>query len=108
MYTDYCEQQTGNNEEKKPDENDDETTQTQENDGEIKQKKEQTQKYMVTYDKEGKVWVVKKTGATRASKKCKTKKEALEIAEKLANNQDLKLSVKKKDGKFQKLENAKK
>ena len=60
------------------------------------------QKYMVTYDKENKDWVIKKTGATRASKRCRTKKEALEIVDQLASNQDLNVSVKKKDGKFQK------
>ena len=60
------------------------------------------QKYMVVYDKENKDWVIKKTGAQRASKRCKTKKEALEVAERLAENQELNLSVKKKDGKFQK------
>ncbi len=75
---------------------------------EMETKKETSQKYMVTYDKEAKQWVVKKTGATRASKRCKTKKEAMEVAEKLAESQDLNLTVKKKDGKFQKRENASK
>ena len=60
------------------------------------------QKYMVTYDKENKEWVVKKTGAARASRRCRTKAEALEVAEHLAESQDLNLTVKKKDGKFQK------
>ena len=71
-------------------------------------KKERAQKYMVTYDKENKDWVVRKTGSQRASKRCKTKKEAMEVAERLAESQDLNLSVKKKDGKFQKRENANK
>ncbi len=70
--------------------------------------KKPAQKYMVTYDKERKDWVVKKTGAARASKRCKTKKEAMEVAEKLAETQELNISVKKKDGKFQKRENASK
>ena len=70
--------------------------------------KKTAQKYMVTYDKEHKDWVVKKTGAARASKRCKTKKEAMEVAEKLAESQELNISVKKKDGKFQKRENASK
>ena len=61
---------------------------------------------MVTYDKDSKYWVVKKTGAQKASKRCKTKKEAMEVAERLAENQDLNLTVKKKNGKFQKRENA--
>lgn len=70
--------------------------------------KVKNQKYMVTYDKERKDWVIKKTGGARASKRCKTKKEAMEIVERLAENQELNVSVKKKDGKFQKAENAKK
>jgi len=72
------------------------------------EKPTRAQKYMVTYDKEKKDWVIKKTGSTRASKRCKTKKEALEIAEHLAASQDMNLSIKKKDGKFQKASNAKK
>ena len=69
---------------------------------EVKETKPKTQKYMVTYDKDNKEWVVKKTGASRASKRCKTKKEAMEVAERLAASQELNLTVKKKDGKFQK------
>lgn len=64
--------------------------------------KVKNQKYMVIYDKEKKDWVIKKTGAAKASKRCKTKKEALEFVEKYAENQDLNVSIKKKDGKFQK------
>ena len=66
------------------------------------EEKQRAQKYMVIYDKENKEWVVKKTGAQRASKRCRTKVEALEVAERLAENQDLNLTVKKKNGKFQK------
>ena len=84
----------------------DSEAETKENDNEAK--KDAYKKYMVTYDKEAKQWVVKKTGASRASKRCKTKKEAMEVAEKLAESQDLNLTVKKKDGKFQKRENASK
>lgn len=72
------------------------------------EEKAKLQKYMVTYDKEQDVWVIKKTGAKRASKLCKTKKEAMEVVKKLADNQDLNISVKKKDGKFQKRGNASK
>ena len=68
--------------------------------------KKTNQKYMVTYDKEHEEWVVKKTGASRASKRCKTKKEAMEVAEILAESKDMNIIVKKKDGKFQKRENA--
>lgn len=66
------------------------------------EQKVRAQKYMVIYDKEKKDWVIKKTGALKASKRCKTKKEALEFVEKYAENQDLNISIKKKDGKFQK------
>ncbi len=94
---------------KEVDENEMKETKTEEKSEEAEmEKKEISQKYMVTYDKEAKQWVVKKTGATRASKRCKTKKEAMEVAEKLAESQDLNLTVKKKDGKFQKRENASK
>lgn len=75
----------------------------QESTGEdMSEAKTKNQKYMVIYDKEKKDWIVKKTGAGRASKRCRTKKEALEVAERLAESQDLNLTVKKKDGKFQK------
>ena len=65
-------------------------------------KKERKQRYMVVYDKENKDWVVRKTDSERASKRCKTKAEALEVVTRLSENQELSVSVKKKDGKFQK------
>jgi len=71
-------------------------------------KKKRNVKYMVTYDKNQRDWVVKKTGSGRASKRCATKKEALEVVEKLSQKQDLKVSVQKKNGKFQKKSNIKK
>ena len=58
--------------------------------------------YGVTYDKENRQWVVKKTGSARASKRCATKAEALEYAEKLSEAKGANLRVHKKDGKFQK------
>ena len=48
------------------------------------------------------------TSAKKASKKFKTKAEAYEYADRLASERDMALTVKKKDGKFQKAENAKK
>lgn len=69
------------------------------------EKPKRKQVYMVTFDKEEREWVIKKTGADRASRRCKTKQEALEIVDKLSENQDLGVSVKKKDGKFQKKSN---
>lgn len=68
-------------------------------------KKEKKQRYFVTYDKDNKDWVVRKTDSERASKRCKTKAEALEVATRLSENQELSLTVKKKDGKFQKKDN---
>ena len=69
---------------------------------EDKSTKQTKARYVVTYDKEAKQWVVKKTNSQRASKRCKTKAEALEVAERLSKNKELALTVKKKDGKFQK------
>lgn len=59
-------------------------------------------KYIISYDKNARLWVVKKTGSSRASKRFVTKAEALEYAEALSQKQNLNLTVKKKDGKFQK------
>ena len=60
-------------------------------------------KYNLFYDKEKKDWVIKKSGSERATKRCRTKKEALEVIERLDRNNDINISVKKKDGKFQKV-----
>ena len=68
-------------------------------------KKEKLNRYRVTYDKDRQNWVVKMDGATRASKRCSTKEEALKVAKELAKKKDSKLSVHKKDGKFQKKAN---
>ncbi|MBP5308917.1 MAG: DUF2188 domain-containing protein [Clostridia bacterium] len=61
--------------------------------------------YRVVYDGENKEWMIKKDGAARVIRRVKTKAEALEIAGRLADNQDLSLTVQKKDGKFQKKRN---
>ena len=63
---------------------------------------------MITFDKEQKLWIVKKTGGQRASKKFKTKAEAMEFASRLSEERGMSLTVKKKDGKFQKTANAQK
>lgn len=70
-------------------------------------KKDKLNRYRVTYDKEQQNWVVKMDGATRASKRCATKEEALKVAKELAKKKDSHLSVHKKDGKFQKKANIK-
>ena len=77
-----------------------------EDDADFEEKKERKGVYMVTYDKASKEWIVRKTGAQRASKRCRTKKQAVKVAEHLATTQDLNITVKKKNGKFQKKGNA--
>ncbi len=67
-----------------------------------KPEKEQKVTYAVTYDKENREWVVKKSGSSRASKRCPTKEEALDVAEKLSKQNNALLRVHKKNGKFQK------
>jgi len=58
--------------------------------------------YSVTYDQEKGDWVVKKRGAERATRRLRTKEEAVTFAKDLANNQNAVLAIHKKDGKFQK------
>ena len=59
-------------------------------------------KYRVLYDKTKKEWVVKKEGATRATKRCKTKEEAIEFAKKCTIDAEIGNTFHQKDGKFQK------
>lgn len=75
----------------------------------IQQKKESennaeegNQTYRIVYDKEQKDWIVRIDGGKRASRRCKTKAEALEVAKELAKKKDADLSVHKKNGRFQK------
>ena len=58
--------------------------------------------YRVVYDKEEKVWKLRKDGAKRVIKSFATKAEALEYAKDLSERNDMGLTVHKKDGKFQK------
>ncbi len=69
---------------------------------ETKEVKAKAQKYIISYDKNEREWVVKKTGSARASKRFHTKQEALKYAEALSEKQNISMTVKKKDGKFQK------
>ncbi len=62
--------------------------------------------YRISYDKEQRMWLIKKDGAKRVIRKTATKTEAVEIAKRMCNNQDLNLVVHKKDGKFQKKKNV--
>ena len=58
--------------------------------------------YRVLYDKEARVWVIKKDGAKRVIDSKHTKEEALARVNELVESQDAKYVVHKKDGKFQK------
>lgn len=59
--------------------------------------------YRVKYDKDKKDWVVKKDGASRATRRFSTKSEATKYANGLSKGNGSKLSVHKKNGQFQKL-----
>ncbi len=72
------------------------------------QKKEKTERkirkaiYRVLYDKENRVWFIKKDGAKRKIACFATKEEALARVKELSASNDLSYIVHKKDGKFQK------
>ena len=59
--------------------------------------------YVLSYDKEDKLWAIKKNTNVRATKKYKTKKEALEELKVLAENAGIPYVVQKMDGTFQNL-----
>lgn len=63
--------------------------------------------YRVVFDKEDKLWKIKKDGAKRVIDSKKTKEEALARVQELSKSQDTKFVVYKKDGKFQKKSNLK-
>lgn len=58
--------------------------------------------YRVIYSKENKVWLIKRDGAKRTIASYKTKEQALNRVSELSKNQNAKVIVHKKDGKFQK------
>lgn len=71
----------------------------------IKEENKKTEKasiYRVIYDKENKVWQIKKDGAKRVIATKHTKEEALARVKELSQNKDIGYIVHKKDGKFQK------
>ena len=61
--------------------------------------------YRVLYDKEERLWKIKKDGASRVIDSRKTKEEALARVQELSGNQDINFVVHKKDGKFQNKDN---
>jgi len=73
----------------------------------MKEEEKQAKKsvYRVVFDKEDKLWKIKKDGAGRVIDSRKTKEEALERVQELSGNRDTKFVVYKKDGKFQKKAN---
>lgn len=58
--------------------------------------------YRVLYGKEEKLWLIKRDGAKRTIASYKTKEQALLRVSDLCKNQNAKVIVHKKDGKFQK------
>ena len=78
---------------------------SEETDVETQDKQGKKSVYRVLFDKEEKVWKIKKDGAKRVIDSKKTKEEALERVQELSGNQELKFVVYKKDGKFQKKAN---
>lgn len=73
----------------------------------MKEEEKQAKKsvYRVVFDKEDKLWKIKKDGAGRVIDSKKTKEEALARVQELSNTRDTKFVVYKKDGKFQKKAN---
>ena len=58
--------------------------------------------YRVLFDKESRLWLIKKDGAKRTIASFATKEEALERVKELSSSNELNFVVHKKDGKFQK------
>ena len=63
--------------------------------------------YRLVYDSEAKEWVIYRDGSERASRRVKTKDEAVKILNELSTNQEVAIAaVHKKDGKRQKKANC--
>lgn len=75
--------------------------------GEEVEEKQKKAVYRVIFDKEDKLWKIKKDGAKRVIDSKKTKEEALDRVQELSKSQDTNFVVYKKDGKFQKKANLK-
>lgn len=58
--------------------------------------------YRVLYDKESRLWLIKKDGAKRTIATFVTKEEAMTRVKELSSSNELNFVVHKKDGKFQK------
>lgn len=80
------------------------TKKEEKTDTEESAEKEEVKKgsYRIIYSKENKVWLIKRDGAKRTIASYKTKEQALNRVSELSKNQNAKVIVHKKDGKFQK------
>ena len=58
--------------------------------------------YRVVYNKEERIWQIKKDGAKRVITSYPTKEEALKRVKELCESNDMNVIIHKKDGKFQK------
>lgn len=77
-------------------------TKVEEKEEVAKEEKARKSVYRVIYNKETKVWNIKKDGAKRIIDSRATKEEALKRVKELSENSDAGFVVYKKDGKFQK------
>ena len=68
----------------------------------VKIEKTRKSLYRVVYDKESRLWLIKKDGAKRTIASFNTKEEALTRVKDLSASNELNFVVHKKDGKFQK------
>ena len=62
----------------------------------------EAKKYYLSNRKEDKMWIIKLQGSDKVIQTFKTKAEAEAILKVLAKNQNASVSIKTKDGKFQK------
>lgn len=69
----------------------------------VPKKTQPKEMYVLSYDKQDRLWVIKKSTNTRATKKFVTKEEALKELKVLAEKAGIPYLVQKMDGKFQKL-----
>lgn len=72
---------------------------------EVEEKEVSLGKYVVVFDKEEKLWKIKRDNAKRVIASYATKKDAMARVKTLCENNDAGVVVKKKNGQFQKKKN---
>ena len=72
---------------------------------EVEEKEVSLGKYVVVFDKEEKLWKIKRDNAKRVIASYATKKDAMTRVKTLCENNDAGVVVKKKNGQFQKKKN---